>query len=130
MFISSLYRKRSPKILETLTPNLPYKESLYVRRILVSSMPLYKHQTSSFLRYMKIPNSHTIEFLGNIPISDLTFEGSLASTPLVLSVNSLFSYFSGTFIGAHGLSTHWWFCASSLPNHVNSLCWLLSSPLL
>ena len=55
---------------------------------------------------MKIPNSHTIEFLGNIPISDLTFEGSLASTPLVLSVNSLFSYSSGTFIGAHGLSTH------------------------
>lgn len=73
---------------------------------LALSIPLYKHQASSSLRYVKIPNSHTIEFLGNISISDLTFRESLPSIPPVLFVSSLFSYSSSTFIGLRGRSTH------------------------
>ena len=46
-----------------LTPNLLHKESSHIQGISISSTPLYKDQTSSPLGYVKIPSSHTIEFL-------------------------------------------------------------------
>ena len=49
--------------LRTLFRYLPYKERPYVHEILVSNTSLYKHQVSPPPKYMKFPNSHTIEFL-------------------------------------------------------------------
>ena len=46
-----------PKDLWALTPYSSYKERAYIHGILVSSIPLYKHQTPSSSRYVEFPNS-------------------------------------------------------------------------
>ena len=71
-----------------LTPYSPYKERTYIHGILVSSIPLYKHQTASSSRYVEFPNSQTFRVVENHLVTDLTFRGSLVSTPPVLFIIS------------------------------------------
>ena len=52
-----------PYDFRALTLKLLYKESTYIQGTFVSFTPLYKHQAFSSLKYVKIPNSQTIEFL-------------------------------------------------------------------
>ena len=74
--------------LGALTPYCPYKERTYIHGILVSSIPLYNHQTASSSRYVEFPNSQTFRVVGNHLVTDLTFRGSLVGTPPVLSIGS------------------------------------------
>ena len=74
--------------LRALTPYSSYKERTYIHKILVSSIPLYKHQTASSSRYVEFPNSQTFRVVGNHSVTDLTFRGSLVSTPPVLFIGS------------------------------------------
>ena len=74
--------------LGALTPYSPYKERTYIHGILVSSIPLYKHQTASSSRYVEFPNSQTFRVVENHLVTNLTFRGSLVGTPLVLFIIS------------------------------------------
>ena len=88
IFIFSKYGKLSPKDLRTLTLYLPYKGRAYAHGILISSVPLYKHENFSSPRFVKFPNSYTFRVIRDHFNNNLTFRGSLAGILLVFFVSS------------------------------------------
>ena len=83
-----LYMERWSRVCRD--PSL-YKEIPMYQGIRVSSLLLYKPQTLPFLRYVNSPYLLHSWILGDFSIIDLTFRGSLASTPLV-PFNWFFSF--------------------------------------
>ena len=86
------HMERHPKNSETLVPDLLHKEISPLSRDIGSHQLLYKHQTSTFLRYTEtLYLSHYIVHR-HFSFTSLTFRGFLAGTTLVPSIWSLHSY--------------------------------------
>ena len=79
-----------------------FKEIPPYQGIRVSSPPLYKPQTLTFLRYMNSPWLWRAWVLGDSSITNLTFEESLAGTPSVLS-----DWFFSFVLQVHPLARVW-----------------------
>ena len=68
------------------------REDPYFRGILVHHSPLYKHQTSFFLRYAEILQLSHYRVLKDFSFTNLTFRWSLPGTTSVPFVWSICSY--------------------------------------
>lgn len=99
IFIFSKYGKLSPNDLRALTLYLLYKGRAYVHGILVSSVPLYKHQDSSSLRHVKISSFYTYRIIGDPSVTNLNFQKVFSRH----STGALYKFFI--------------FCSSSTSNH-------------
>ena len=84
--------ERHPKISETLEPDLPHKEKSPLSRDLGSHQLLYKHQTSTFLKYAETLYLSHYRVHKDFSFTNLTFGGFLAGTTPVPSVWSFCSY--------------------------------------
>ena len=85
--------ERHPKILETLKyQTLPARKDPYFEGISIHHSLLYKHQTSSFLRYAKTLYLSHYKVHRDFSFTNLTFGGFSSGTTPMPSIWSLCCY--------------------------------------